>query len=101
MGWEAGEIIRDRVAKYNIECDLKWGYCDVALKPRHLRWFEEWHKHAKELGSPWKLELLDGKEVKNYVGSESYLGGLYNPSNGRIQPINLCTGEAKAAFDII
>jgi glycine/D-amino acid oxidase-like deaminating enzyme len=97
MGWEAGEIIRERVAKYNIECDLKWGYCDVALKPRHLKWFEQWYQDSKQLGAPWQLELLDGREVKQYVGSDSYLGGLYNPSNGHIHPINLCTGEAKAA----
>lgn len=97
MGWECGEIIRERVAKYNIDCDIKWGYCDVALKPRHLRWFQEWYDHAKQVGSPWPLELLDNKQVKELVGSEAYLGGLYNPSNGHLHPINLCTGEAQAA----
>ena len=37
MGIECVEIIRERVAGYNIDCDLRWGYCDVALKPRHLK----------------------------------------------------------------
>jgi len=31
MGIEARDVIRERVARYNIQCDLKWGYCDVAL----------------------------------------------------------------------
>ena len=41
MGIECVEIIRERVKRYSIDCDLKWGYCDVALKPRHLQWFKE------------------------------------------------------------
>ena len=29
MGWQGHKIIRDRVKKYNIKCDLKNGYIDV------------------------------------------------------------------------
>ena len=41
MGLEGVDIIRDRVEKYQIQCDLKWGYCDVALKPRHMKQFAQ------------------------------------------------------------
>jgi gamma-glutamylputrescine oxidase len=37
MRWRGHEIIRERVEKYRIQCDLKYGYVDVAIKPRHLR----------------------------------------------------------------
>ena len=37
MGSECVEIIKDRIEKYNIDCDLKWGYCEVGLKKRHLK----------------------------------------------------------------
>ena len=39
MGIECVEIIRERVAEYNIDCDLRWGYCDVALKTSHMKGF--------------------------------------------------------------
>ena len=35
MSWRGNEIIRDRVERYGINCDLKLGYVDVAIKPRH------------------------------------------------------------------
>ncbi|MDG1473842.1 MAG: FAD-binding oxidoreductase, partial [Porticoccaceae bacterium] len=30
MGWAGHDIIRERVATYSIDCDLKFGYVDVA-----------------------------------------------------------------------
>jgi len=98
MGFEAAEIIRERVAKYNIDCDLKWGYCDVAIKPRHMKEFEAFQLHESNIGNPHKLQLLDAREIKQYVGSDYYCGGLLNATgNGHVHPLNLCAGEAKAA----
>ncbi|MGI9289111.1 MAG: NAD(P)/FAD-dependent oxidoreductase [Pseudomonadales bacterium] len=98
MGIECVDIIRDRVCRYAIDCDLRWGYCDVALKPRHMRWFEGTQREEQAKGYPHTLALLDASEVKNYVGSDAYIGGLYNPTGGgHLHPMNLCLGEAKAA----
>ena len=36
MHWRGHDIIAERVEKYGIDCDLKYGYVDVAIKPRHL-----------------------------------------------------------------
>lgn len=96
MGIEARDIIRERVARYGIACDLKWGYCDVALKPRHLRAFSEWRDFEKKIGNPHPYTLLDSQELKSYVNSERYLGGLHNTANGHLHPLNLCIGEANA-----
>jgi gamma-glutamylputrescine oxidase len=52
MGIEAREVIRERVETYAIDCDLKWGYCDVALKPRHMKQFAEWQEFEKSIGNP-------------------------------------------------
>ena len=37
MRWAGHDIIRERVRTYGIQCDLKQGYLDVAIKPRHVR----------------------------------------------------------------
>ncbi len=97
MGLEAANIIRERVAKYRVDCDLKWGYCDVALKPRHMKQFAQWKAFEQEIGNPHEYRLLDRDEVKQYVDSDQYLGGLLNYANGHIHPLNLCIGEARAA----
>ena len=35
--WRGNDIIRERVAKYGIDCDLKDGFAEVAVKPRQMR----------------------------------------------------------------
>lgn len=101
MGFEANEIIRERVAKYEIDCDLKWGYCDVAIKPRHMKAFKEWQAHALKIGNPHQLQLLDSTEIKQFVDSDNYCGGLLNATgNGHVHPLNLCAGEAHAASNL-
>ncbi len=98
MGIECVEIIRERVEKYSIDCDIAWGYCDVALKPKHMEWFKESQQDHRDTGHPHQLTLLDKDEVKEFVGSEAYIGGLYNESGGgHLHSMNLCQGEAAAA----
>ena len=97
MGLEGPEIIRERVEKYAIDCDIKWGYCDVAIKPRHLKQFAEWKQWEQDQGNPNELRLLDRDELRQFVGSDAYLGGMYNGGNGHLHPLNLCIGEARAA----
>lgn len=96
MGMEAREVIRERIETYDIDCDLKWGYCDVALKPRHMKQFAEWRDFEKSIGNPHSYTLLDREELRDYVVSDRYLGGLHNESNGHLHPLNLCLGEATA-----
>ncbi len=91
MGRESVQIVTDRIAKYGIDCDLKWGYVEVALRPRHLRYYRQWARDDP------KLVLLDRNELKQYVNSERYLGGYYKPDWAHLHPLNLCIGEARAA----
>lgn len=100
MGIEARDIIAERVERYAIACDLKWGYCDVALKPRHMKEFAEWKDLQAEIGNPHSYSLLTAEELRAFVGSERYCGGLYNTANGHLHPLNLCIGEADAAVGL-
>ena len=91
MGVECVDIIKQRIEKYNIDCDLKWGYCEVGLKKRHLKSYQQWAEDDPA------MRLLDQDQIKEYVKSELYLGGYYREDWGHIQPLNLCIGEAKVA----
>ena len=91
MGVECVEIIKQRIEKYKIDCDLKWGYCEVGLRKRHLKDYREWADKDP------KIQLLDRDELKQYINSDVYLGGYYREDWGHIQPLNLCIGEAKVA----
>lgn len=98
MGFEANQIVIDRVNKYNINCDLTLGYCDLATKPKHLAALHDDYQELKESGYPFAICLLNQTEVREQVvDSKSYIGGFEDMGSGHLHPLNLCTGEAKIA----
>jgi gamma-glutamylputrescine oxidase len=100
MCWAGHDIIRERVRTYDINCDLKWGYLDVAIKPRHIRAQQiEWEELQKH-DFPYKNELLSRQETAALIGTDAYIGALMNMGNGHLHPLNLCLGEAQAAVSL-
>lgn len=97
MRWTGHDIIRERVRSYAIDCDLKWGYLDVAIKPRHLREQRAEYERLQSHGFPYEYRLLDREETAPTIGTTAYIGALLNMGNGHLHPLNLCLGEARAA----
>ena len=100
LRWEGHNIIRQRVSKYGIDCDLKHGYVDVAIKPRHLRDMQAEHDALVEAEFPYEVRMLSREETRELTGTDSYIGGLLNMGNGHLHPLNLCIGEANAAVSL-
>ncbi|AYF89465.1 FAD-binding oxidoreductase [Pseudomonas sp. DY-1] len=100
MGLEAVEIVRRRVAEFSIDCDLTWGYCDLANKPRDLAGFAEDMEELKGLGYRHEMRLLQAHEMRSVVGSDRYVGGLVDMGSGHLHPLNLALGEAAAAHSL-
>ncbi len=95
LAFEGGRIIRDFVARYNIDCDLKQGGIFAAFNTKQMAELE----HQKALWERYgydKLELLDRISIQREVGTERYLGGLLDHGSGHIHPLNLALGEADA-----
>ncbi len=92
---EGGRIIRERVAKYGIDCDLKDGNIFAAFHPKQIA-----DLAAKQ--ALWRLhgmddhEMLDRAGMRRHVGSDAYLGGMIDHSGGHMHPLNLALGEAAA-----
>ena len=100
MGWAGNEIIRERVATYEIDCDLKSGYVDVAIKPRHIRDLETYYRLLEKYDFPHHYQILSKHETQDLLGTEAYIGALRNEGNGHVHPLNLCLGEAAAAVSL-
>jgi len=97
IGWRGNSIIAERVEKYAIDCDLKYGYMDVALKPRHMRTFEDYYAELSRRGFGDAIRMVGSDEMRSVIGSDAYIGGLINRRSGHLHPLNLCLGEARAA----
>ena len=97
MAFEGGRIIRERVARYGIDCDLKDGGVFAALNGNHMKHLEAQKKLWERYGNT-QLELLDERRIREVVNTDIYTGGMLDMSGGHIHPLNLVLGEA-AAFE--
>ena len=95
MAFEGGRIIRERVARYNIQCDLKDGGVFAALSQKQMHHLEA-QKALWERYGYHQLELLDEQGIKRVVASDRYIGGMLDKQGGHIHPLNLALGEATA-----
>ena len=95
MAFEGGRIIRERIAKYDIQCDLKDGGVFAALTSKQMGHLESQKKLWERYGHT-QLELMDAKRIREVVATENYVGGMLDMSGGHIHPLNLALGEAAA-----
>ena len=95
---EAKAIIRERVERHGISCDLKWGTFHAASKARHMPGLAAKQAHWSEAYGYQGLRLAETPdEAHRYVNSPSYIGGIFDPSSGHLHPLKYCQGLARAA----
>ena len=95
MAFEGGRIIRDRVQRYGIQCDLKDGGIFAALNPKQMKHLQAQKALWERYGYP-HLEMLDAVDIRQRVDSQRYVGGMLDRQGGHIHPLNLVLGEAAA-----
>ncbi|WP_462378868.1 NAD(P)/FAD-dependent oxidoreductase [Pseudomonas sp. Marseille-QA0892] len=95
MAFEGARIIRERVQRYDIQCDLKDGGVFAAFTSKQMKHLESrkalWERYGNR-----SLELLDESAIHATVNTNAYIGGLLDKSGGHIHPLNLALGEALA-----
>ncbi|CAM3501940.1 NAD(P)/FAD-dependent oxidoreductase [Halomonas lysinitropha] len=95
MAFEGNRIIRERVERYAIDCDLRDGNLFAACNEKQMQGLRE-HKALWERYGYRELELLDGQAVKREVNTERYTGALVDHGGGHLHPLNLVLGQAAA-----
>lgn len=95
MAFEGAQIIRERVARYNISCDLKDGGIFAAFSSKQMRHLEAQQKLWARYGHT-ELEILNQADIRTEVATQNYVGGMLDKTGGHIHPLNLALGEAQA-----
>lgn len=95
MAFEGADIIRQRIAQYQIDCDYRDGGVFAAFNKRQMHELSEQKKLWERFGHD-QLELMDQDRIREVVDSPTYIGGLLDKKGGHIHPLNLALGEADA-----
>ncbi|WP_230400444.1 NAD(P)/FAD-dependent oxidoreductase [Zooshikella ganghwensis] len=97
MGHEAVKCVSDLIHKYQIDCDLTWGFLETALKPSHMKAIAEHIEACEHYHYPHRLQQVNQENIQQYINSSRYIGGLIDMGGAHLHPLNLCLGEAQAA----
>ena len=100
MGTECRDLVLRRIEQYGIDCDLRFGHMELALDDDDLDALREDLAEKKAHDYPHDVRLVEGEGLRDYIGSNRYVGALVNEGNGHLHPLNLCIGEARAAAQL-
>lgn len=93
---ESKRLIVDRIARYQIDCDLRWGYLHVLPKPNRMDGLRAWKDEWDALGYT-ATHIIDQAELAEKLGTRAYHGALREGGAGQFHPLNYCLGLARAA----
>jgi len=99
MGLEANTLVRDRIARFGIDCDLKSGELHVAHRARHEGAYWAYADLLAERYDYPHCRKVSRDEVAELLGVETYYGGYIDANAGHVHALNLALGLARACRD--
>jgi gamma-glutamylputrescine oxidase len=94
---EGLELLRERVERHSIACDLHWGQMHVALKSRQR---DELLRELEQLETRYEyphLQFVEREGVETLLATKRYCAGVYDSGSGHLHPLNYTLGLAAAA----
>ncbi|WP_053120229.1 FAD-binding oxidoreductase [Pseudomonas sp. P1.31] len=100
-GIDSVELVRNRIGDNGIECDLRWGFCDLANTTAQFDAFKDELLDLAELGYAHETRLIGPEQIRQQVvNSDIYAGGLVDMGSGHLHPLDLVQGEARLAASL-
>ncbi|CAI8857205.1 gamma-glutamylputrescine oxidase [Pseudomonas sp. IT-P74] len=97
-GTESVQVVANRVREHGIDCDLSWGFCELANTPAQFKALKAEQTELIESGYAFETRLVAPEQIREQVvNSAVYAGGLVDMGSGHLHPLNLVLGEAQVA----
>jgi gamma-glutamylputrescine oxidase len=94
---EGLKLIRDRVARHAIDCDLHSGQLHVAIKERQRADLLGERQELENRYGYRELRFMERTDVESMLATKRYCAGLYDAGSGHLHPLNYTRGLAAAA----
>ena len=93
---EAMRLLHERIARHAIDCDYVPGQLTLAVNARKARVLDAWvNRVAAAYGYP--LQAIGAADLGNWIASERFHSGAFDPQSGHLHPLKYCLGLAAAA----
>jgi gamma-glutamylputrescine oxidase len=90
-------LLRQRIERYQINCDWVDGWMLAAIKPRQWSEIQAWQADLVQRYGYASTRLMDRAELQSTVASKRYIGALYDSNSGHLHPLRYTLGLARAA----
>lgn len=101
MSLEALDLVRERVKRFDIKCDLTNGFLGVSVNAKKGAYLRSWYEDmAKRYQYDSDAKWIEPKDIRHWIDSPRYFNGYFDKRSGHLHPLNYCLGLAKGASRI-
>ena len=93
---DALDLLRERIERHAIDCGWRDGFIAAATSPRKAQALQRWADRL-EAAYGYRLQRLDASDIRRWVRSPRYHGGVFDPRSGHLHPLQYTQGLARAA----
>lgn len=98
MTLQALDLVRERVKRFEIKCDLADGFLGVAVNAGKGATMRNWlDGMAQKYNYNAEAEWISPNDIRQWIDSPRYHSGYYDKRGGHLHPLNYCLGLAKGA----
>ena len=97
LRWGAQTLLRERIARYDIDCALVDGHLHTAWNPGDAAELQQDVTDAQAAGLDAEIRWLNRAAVHERLDTPLYHGGALNRHNLHLNSLTLCLGEVAAA----
>jgi gamma-glutamylputrescine oxidase len=90
-------LLKHRIGRYGIACDWVDGQMLTAIKPRQWQALQDWQSEIAGKYGYASTRLIECEQLRAIVGTERYIGALYDSNGGHLHPLRYTLGLARAA----
>ena len=97
---DANSLVRNRITRYKIDCDLQNGELHAAHKEKYVQSMWDYNEKLLTDYDYSSRENVSREEMSDMLGMDTYFGGSLDSQSAHIHPLNLVLGLARAATDL-
>lgn len=97
IGFAANQLVRDLIARHDIQCDLTDGYLECGRSRKDA---EEAQRYAEHIATTYKhpkIRPVDRAEMLDLMGSDQLHGGYRDDQSAHLHPLKLALGLGQTA----
>jgi gamma-glutamylputrescine oxidase len=99
MTLEALDLVRERVKRFDIKCDLADGFLGVSVGEKKGKKLFKWFNDMQQRYD-YAAEWIEPAHIKQWIDSPRYFNGYYDKRGGHVHPLNYCLGLARGAASL-